>query len=458
MSLAARGAAGVILSGVLAPLLAGCATLEADRELGRAERNVEVRLGVRPDWLGAAALSEPSGDLWTMTDRDAVVLALSHDADLLAMVERVREARADLVQEGLLPNPVLSVELAWPVSDGGGTKVAVGLTQQLVALLTRRDRMRAADDELAASVLELSERAIEIAAKARATHTHLRHARARLGPARRSLELARSALEVARTQRLAGQATSMQIVQQEVALLAAQASLEDHEAHARTHERELLSVVGSPQYLGGVEAAAPVLDSADVPDDEAVILAMALEQRLDVAAQDARARAALTRAGVAASEAFSDLAAGPAFERTDDGRKELGPAISVPIPIFDTGDARKAKGVAVARQAELHAVATRRRAVAEVRSSWAALRLASARLSRAEGAARSLAAEGVRLADAAVQSGEADRLALIGSQIAAEQVNVQIIDAQEQAELARIALWRAVGGMLATRPGRDADR
>jgi len=57
----------------------------------------------------------------------------------------------------------------------------------------------------------------------------------------------------------------------------------------------------------------------------------ALLQRLDVAASAARAEATLVRARVAPSEAFADLSAGPAFERTDDGRKELGPAISACI-------------------------------------------------------------------------------------------------------------------------------
>lgn len=447
-----RGGARLAFMGSVAALCGGCATLNADRELGRAETQVEARLGLRPAWVSSSQASDRHDGSWVLSDRDAVVAALSHDAELLAMVERVRETRADLVQEGLLPNPVLSVELAWPVSDGGGTKVAVGLTQQLVMLLTRRDRMRAADDELAAAVLTLSDRALDLAARTRSTHAHLRHARARIVPARRAVELAQSALEAARVQRLAGQSTSLQVIQQEMALLGAQAALEEHEAHARTHERELLALVGSPEYLGSVDAVAAVLDSADVPNDESVMLTMAIEQRLDVAAEDARARAALARAGVAASEAFGDLAAGPAFERTDDGRKELGPAISVPIPVFDTGDARKAKGVAIARQAELHAISTRRKAAAEVRSAWATFQLAASRLARAEGAASALASEGVRLAEAAVQSGEADRLTRINARLSAEMVNTQVVDAREQAELARIALWRAAGGMLATRP------
>lgn len=124
----------------------------------------------------------------------------------------------------------------------------------------------------------------------------------------------------------------------------------------------------------------------------------------------------------------------------------------MPIPVFDTGDARKAKGVAIARQAELHAISTRRKAAAEVRSAWATFQLAASRLARAEGAASALASEGVRLAEAAVQSGEADRLTLINARLSAEMVNTQVVDAREQAELARIALWRAAGGMLATRP------
>ncbi len=436
-------AGAVVLSG----LVGGCANLDAGAEISRSADAVDARVGIRPSWSGGASPgSVPEGSAWVLTDREAVERALAEDAEVRSLMERVREARADLVQQGLLPNPVLNVELAWPIEDGGGTKVAVGLTQQLVALLTRGDRMLAAEDELSATVLDLSEKAMQTAARARMAHARARHARARLEPVRREVQLADDALAAARSQRAAGQATALDVHERQVAALATRMMLKDREADVRARDRELAAIVGVPEHAGRMELGEPVMESGAVIGDESAALQRALAQRLDVAASAARAQAALVLARVAPSEAFADLSAGAGFERTDDGRKELGPAISVPIPIFDTGAALKAKAEAIARQAEWQAIGVRRSAIAEVRSAWSEHELARARLRTAESEMMELASEGIRLAESSAQAGEADRLALITAKISAESARLQVIDARERAELAWIDLWRAVGG------------
>src|SRR6185436_6270132 len=74
----------------------------------------------------------------------------------------------------------------------------------------------------------------------------------------------------------------------------------------------------------------------------------------------ARAELAATRANLklAREPLFADLAAGAHQEREPQGQRTTGPAFELPIPIFDTGRARRARVQAMIRQAEqrLHAL------------------------------------------------------------------------------------------------------
>ena len=96
-----------------------------------------------------------------------------------------------------------------------------------------------------------------------------------------------------------------------------------------------------------------------MPDAPAQALALdglesrALEQRQDLAAARSSAIAAAQTAGVAGyAEVFSGAMLGAHFQRDADVSGTLGPAITVPIPIFDQGQAATSRAQAQFRQAQ----------------------------------------------------------------------------------------------------------
>jgi cobalt-zinc-cadmium efflux system outer membrane protein len=125
----------------------------------------------------------------------------------------------------------------------------------------------------------------------------------------------------------------------------------------------------------------PHLPPLPAPPDSAVPLAgledTAMASRQDLAAlrEDAEAAArALPAARAAALGAEAE--AGAHHERDADGAATTGPAVTAPVPIFNWGQAARARAEARYRQAELRRRARLAEVRSEVRDAWGRLAVA----------------------------------------------------------------------------------
>jgi outer membrane protein TolC len=426
-------------------LLPSCAhSLDPTPDINRAATTVESRTGLLPNWLTPAPADELPSQL---SSDDAARIALTHDARLRAALERIAESRADLVQSGLLPNPVLALDLGFPIDgSGGATKVGVSLTQQLAALISRRDRIASADADLRAHVLLASDLALRTAADARAAHARLLAAQDALEPAQDAVASAERSVDVARRRAVAGEDNALAVNRQRLLLLRLRADLAQRQADLQLRKRDLLARLGIPDSSVDLTAS-PASGTGllpGVPDSEPAVIAAAKSDRLDVAAARATADAALARVNVQRKSRL-DLSAGPAFERTDDGRKELGPALDVSIPIFDTGDARVAKARAEAQRLALDADSAERTAIAEARSAFIAAQSARALAHTYESEVVSLSTTNIDLAQRAFAAGQSDLTVLLEAQQAVVDAKLKLIELHERAAIAEIELRRAIG-------------
>src|SRR5262245_2006693 len=96
----------------------------------------------------------------------AVRRALTKSPQVQAALARTRAALAAAEQARRLPNPVVDVAFRF-VSGGGQPQIDVGLTAELLALLTRRDRAGAADARLEAAAHDVVAHALEVVATVR---------------------------------------------------------------------------------------------------------------------------------------------------------------------------------------------------------------------------------------------------------------------------------------------------
>jgi outer membrane protein TolC len=435
--------------------LSACASSSLDpaKDQARAAATIHDRTGLLDStWPKPDPAEQPPAQI---AETDAARLALTHEPHLRASLERIAVARADLVQSGLLPNPILSVDFGFHVGGPpGATQFSVSLVQQLAAILSRADRQSAADAALRAEVLNASDLALVTVAHARAAHARVLFAQAALEPMRESVAAAEKAVESTRKRAAAGEETSLEVNRQRLLLARMQAELIQREADLALRKRELLARIGladRPADFTAIESGTgvPPVDSAPdstqalLPTEDAAISA-ARTDRLDVAAARALADSSLAYVNVQRGSRF-DFGAGPEFTRTDDERKELGAAINASIPIFDTGDARVARARADAARAALDADQAEQSAIAQARAAWITAKSARELAQRFETDIAALSSSNLTLAQQAFTAGQSDLTVLLETQQSAAEAKVRLVELKEKAALAEIELRRAVG-------------
>lgn len=442
-----------ITPALLLPLfLNACApSLDPAKDVQRASDLAMQRTGLAPDWkTDNCAAWDGAADL---TADQAALYAVSNHREMRAALESIAASRADLVQSGLLPNPVLTLGVAWQFAGTpADTSYGVSITQTLVALLQRDNRMSAADADLEREVISAADLALDIAAKARAGHARVLFAQRQVDQHRAGVVTAERAAEAARKRFAAGEDTTLQVNRQVLLLLQLKARLARAEAELESRKRMLAAAVcraDAPMNWSAVEDPAATAVQFDVATlDESRIIELAAGQRLDTAAAEASARAALARAGMAKQGRFGEITAGIDYAHTDSGSDELGPSLAIPLPIFDTGDAHVAKARAEARRAVQEAEDIREEAILEARLALIAARSAAALAADYESQLVSLAEQNLDLAHRAFTAGEADLTTFLQAEEALVSARSELLDLQETAALARIELARAVGGRI----------
>ena len=327
--------------------LAGCATTHIDDNIAAAHAEVAARGGPEFAWLATdAARAQARADVdralaQPLSEDAAVRIALAHGPALQALLFERAAASADATQSARLPNPVFAFER---LAGSGQLELTRALSASLLDVLLLPERARQADAaqqglrlQLAVDVLRAADTARRAWVDAVATNQSLRYA----GQVR---DTAQAAGELARRLEAAGNFSALQRGRQEAFLAQALVDL----AQARRAQRDAREALVRALGLDSNEAAALKLPEhlPDLPatlPPQAESTQAALDQRL--ALRLARARLdELARAQglVRVTGIVNGLDIG-AERRDQTGLpREHGLTLSVPLPVFDDGDARRA--------------------------------------------------------------------------------------------------------------------
>ncbi len=309
-----------------------------------------------------------------LTREQAVAIALLNNRNLRATYEELNIARADIVQAGLLRNPMLSGEIRFATS-GGGTGVVLDASQDLLSILAMPLRKGRSEATFEAARARVSGAVLDLVYETRTAFYDYQAAE----QTREMRDSVRTAMEASceLAQRLfeAGNYRALDVSNERA--MAEQAKLDLAAAEAEAFQKRerlttLMGLWGEAADLWRAVPRLPELPADELPSDG--LLRQALEASTDLAALRREAEVFARTAGIALQfGGISTLEAGAAAERETDGEWSLGPAVSLPIPIFDQGQAAYTAAQARYRQAAERLYA---RAV-EIRS---AVRVAYARL------------------------------------------------------------------------------
>jgi len=337
--------------------LSGCITVPRDAGFDTVAGAVSERTGKRAVWNRSGEDDRAAEEaVWELlqaelTTDSAVQIALLNNRSLQATYEDLGVAQADLVQAGLLRNPLFHAEIRFGAAVN---PLEIGVVQSFLELFTLPLRKR-----VAAAAFE--------AAKGRVTHAALTTAHDvtaafyRLQGAQQVLEMRQNVVaatdasaDAALRLRAAGNITDLELANEQALHAQAKLALADAEAHVLDRREELamlLGLWGPPATLWRVGSRLPELPSTDVA--AAGLETLAISQRSDLAAAKSDIASAAQSLGLTSWEQLvPTIEPGLHYEREPEGTITRGPSVELSVPIFDQGQAARFGGRARLRQAQ----------------------------------------------------------------------------------------------------------
>ena len=349
-----RPAARMALAAAALAVLAGCATGSIDDNIAVAHADVRARGGIDFTWLKTdAARAQARADVaqalqQPLAEADAVRIALSQSPALQALLFERAAASADATQSARLPNPVFAFERLASGGTPNQIELTRALTLPLLDILLLPARTREADLAQQRLRLQLTADVLRTADGARVAWVDAVAAGQSARYAAQVRDAAEAAGELARRMEAAGNFSALQRAREEAFAADALAGLAQAQRAQRRARESLARTLG----LDASQAARLTLPEhlPELPTTlppETAALQSALDERLDL--RLARARLAeLARAqGLTRVTGVVDGLALGAERRDQTGQQhEHGLTLSVPLPLFDGGDAARAGATA----------------------------------------------------------------------------------------------------------------
>ena len=383
----------------------------------------------------------------------AVEIALLRNRSLVATYEELSIGQADLVQAGLLRNPVLSVGLPPAEVEAINPPIVVGVAEDFLDLFMIPAKKTIARARLEAVEMRVATEVLDLAARARTAYFTLQGAEQAAAMHRIVSEAADAAEALATAQHDAGNVSDLDFETQRGMAEQARIELERSGASVLRAREQLTRLMGLwgpdagytvPPRLPELPAREPALDHLE---------SLAVAQRSDLAAM----RKEVEELGHVSSLAHStrwigSLTVGLEAARLVDGNYSFGPNASIELPLFDQRQALIARLEALLRQSEARLEARAVDARSEVRAARDSMVGARRIAERYRTVVVPLRERIVALAQQrydAMLMGAYELLLAKQSEIGAYRDD---IDAVRDYWIARSDLERAVGGRLAPWP------
>jgi len=372
----------VIALAVSASALAGCAHVQPREAFPEVSKTVNERTGGKPVWNSGtaedAAAENAVRDLLShpLTADSATQIALLGNHNVQATYEELGIAQADLVQAGLLTNPVVDALLRFPDGGRGGTNFEISVSQNFISLLSLPLRKKVAAAQYAAAKARVAGQIIDLTADVREAYYTLQGAQQMVELQQSIADATAASAEAAQRLREAGNITELQLAGEQA--LHAQAVLDLATAKAEvTKDREKLTALlglSSPDAIKLADRL-PDLPAAETGLDD--VASLALRQRQDFGAAVAEVNS--TYASLGLTQRYAWLSGAEVYadaEHELDGGWVAGPGVTVPVPIFDTGAAAVSGASGRVRQARQRLLALQTQIASDARAAKADLLVA----------------------------------------------------------------------------------
>ena len=345
---------GVIL---LVSFLLGCASVSAQKGFQDVQSVVQSRTGLRSHWNQGTSEDEwVQETVKAMLDEklsvdEAVQVALLNNPTLQAEYEELGIAQADLVQAGLLSNPIFGGSWREPDKEGK-TNTEYSIEQNFLELLFLPLNRRMAKEQLIQVKHLVGNSILKFTSEVRTAYYEYQADNQMYRLHEKYMQAADAAAELAKRQFDAGNISPIDLAKRKADYHELKLKLIQIKTEMRSKAETLSRLMGlsDSEKSWLIKDALPQLPELDPQVDS--LEDLAIEQRLDLAA--ARQETKIVKKGLKLAKFgfLSSLDVGISTEEEPDDSSVTGPEVSVGIPLFDRGQAARAKARAMLRQSQ----------------------------------------------------------------------------------------------------------
>ncbi len=344
----------------LAASAIGCASVPPEAGFSDVQALAQERVGVRLHWTRGtpedAEVDRRVRELLAapLTVDAAVQIALLNNRKLQAAYEELGVAQADLVQAGLLRNPVFGGAFRYPTDPPRSANLEFDLLGNFLQLLFLPARKQAAALEFEEQKLRVTHAVLELAAETRSAYFAAISARQVADMRNLVAQSAEASAEFAKRLHEAGNLSELSTTLERAAYEQARVVWSRTESVVVELRERLTRLMGlwgeavnwkAPERLPDVPAEELPLDRAEK---------LAISRRLDFKASLREVQVMAAVLGLTRRERWfgGEFDLGASAEREPGGDWAIGPALAVQIPVFDQGQAQIARAEALLRQRE----------------------------------------------------------------------------------------------------------
>ena len=373
---------------VLLGLAAGCASMEDKAGLKQVGADVQGRIGQRVVWnQGMEDDRKVAQELAKVLEGEltadaAVQSALLNNRRLQAKFEDLGIAQADLVQAGLLSNPVFSIMARFP-DGGGGTNLELGINQQFMELVSLPLRKKVAKSHFEQAQAQVADVVLDLAAQTRQAFVELQFAQQTVEMRQWIQRAAQASEEAALRLREAGNTRQLDLESERATAQQAELDLESAQREVAAAREKLVRLMGLPAWSKATKITTRMPEVPEERFDAPSLERQAMDERLDLMAARHAAEAAAQSLGIAKIQLWLEGSSiGVDTERDVSGSRVTGPRADVPIPLFDQGQAVRAKAKAQLRQMRQNYLALKTEVASEIRDSLTRLAVSASHARR----------------------------------------------------------------------------
>jgi outer membrane protein, heavy metal efflux system len=362
--------AGWLIVGLL--FFTGCASIPLNAGFDEVKATVHERSRTQIFWNNGTDLDgQATEKLSSLLKRkliaeEAVQIALLNNRDLQAVYSELGVAQADLVQAGLLSNPIFDGSIMFPLSGGGQPRLELSAAMNFLNVFYIPLRKRVAAARFEEVKTRVAGSVLDFAARVRIVF-HMHQANEQMLELRQAIVRALDAsFEIARRLSAAGNITDLDLARERAQFEGSKLALRSAEVAVRQSREELNILMGLWGKQTQWQSDHRLADIPEEPSQTQEVEQLALENSLDLLNARQRLVLAGNQLGLNRSTVLMpELHAGARGER-EEGSWQLGPTFEFPIPVFDQGEARIGRAAAELRrtQQEYYALAVRIRSAA----------------------------------------------------------------------------------------------